>query len=52
MGLSASALAIVLPVPAPRVNDIVREPLQPGYDLIATAASGKRVLREVRPHAA
>lgn len=77
MGLSASALAIALRVPAPRVNDIVRERrgispdtalrlarffgtsaqfwlnLQSGYDLkIATAASGKRVLKEVRPHAA
>ena len=77
MGLSASALAIALRVPAPRVNDIVRERrgvspdtalrlaryfgtsaqfwlnLQSGYDLkIATAASGKRVLKEVQPHAA
>ena len=77
MGLSASALAIALRVPAPRVNDIVRERrgispdtalrlarffrtsaqfwlnLQSGYDLkIATAASGKRVLQEVQPHAA
>lgn len=64
-------------MPAPRVNDIVRERrgvspdtalrlarffgtsaqfwlnLQSGYDLkIATAASGKRVLKEVQPHAA
>jgi addiction module HigA family antidote len=77
MGLPASALAIALRVPAPRVNDIVRERrgisavtalrlarffgtsaqfwlnLQSGYDLkIATAASGKRVLKEVQPHAA
>jgi len=77
MGLSASALAIALLVPAPRVNDIVRERrgispdtalrlarffgtsaqfwlnLQSGYDLkIATAASGERVMQEVRPHAA
>ena len=77
MGLSASALAIALRVPAPRVNDIVRERrgispdtalrlarffgtsaqfwlnLQSGYDLkIATAASGKRILKEVQPHAA
>lgn len=77
MGLSASALAIALRVPAPRVNDIVRERrgispdtalrlarffgtsaqfwlnLQSGYDLkIATAQSGKRVMQEVRPHAA
>lgn len=77
MGLSASALAIALRVPAPRVNDIVRERrgmspdtalrlarffgtsaqfwlnLQSGYDLkIATAASGKRVRKEVQPHAA
>jgi addiction module HigA family antidote len=77
MGLSASALAIALRVPAPRVNDIVRERrgispdtalrlarflgtsaqfwlnLQSGYDLkIATAASGKRVMQEVRPRAA
>jgi addiction module HigA family antidote len=77
MGLSASALAIALRVPAPRVNDIVRERrgispdtalrlarffgtsaqfwlnLQSGYDLkIATASSGKRVLKEVQPHAA
>ena len=77
MGLSASALAIALRVPAPRVNDIVRERrgispdtalrlarffgtsaqfwlnLQSGYDLkVATAANGKRVMQEVRPHAA
>ena len=77
MGLSASALAIALRVPAPRVNDIVRERrgispdtalrlarffgtsaqfwlnLQSGYDLkIATAESWKRVMQEVRPHAA
>lgn len=77
MGLSASALAIALRAPAPRVNDIVRERrgispdtalrlarffgtsaqfwlnLQSGYDLkIATAESGKRVMVEVRPHAA
>jgi addiction module HigA family antidote len=77
MGPSASALAIALRVPAPRVNDIVRERrgispdtalrlarffgtsaqfwlnLQSGYDLkIATASSGKRVLKEVQPHAA
>ena len=77
MRLSASALAIALRVPAPRVNDIVRERrgispdtalrlarffgtsaqfwlnLQSGYDLkIATASSGKRVLKEVQPHAA
>ena len=77
MGLSASALAIAPRVPAPRVNDIVRERrgispdtalrlarffgtsaqfwlnLQSGYDLkIATASSGKRVLKEVQPHAA
>ncbi len=77
MGLSASALAIALRVPAPRVNDIVRERrgispdtalrlarflgtsaqfwlnLQSGYDLkVATAARGKRVKKEVQPHAA
>jgi len=77
LGLSANALAMALRVPAPRVNEIVRERrgvspdtalrlarffgttaqfwlnLQSGYDLkIATAASGKRVMQEVRPHAA
>ena len=77
MGLSASALSIALRVPAPRVNDIVRERrgissdtalrlarffgtsaefwlnLQSGYDLKSvTAASGKRVRKEVQPHAA
>jgi addiction module HigA family antidote len=76
MGLSASALAIALRLPAPRVNDIVRERrgispdtalrlarffgtspqfwmnLQSGYELkVASAASGKRVQQEVRPHA-
>jgi len=77
MGMSASALALALRVPAPRVNDIVRERrgvspdtalrlarflgttaqfwlnLQSGYDLkVAMLATGKRVEKEVQPHAA
>ena len=77
LGLTANAVALALRVPAPRINEIVRERrgvspetalrlsryfgttaefwlnLQSGYDLkVTTAAAGKRVDKEVSPHAA
>ena len=77
LGLTANAVALALRVPAPRINEIVRERrgvspetalrlaryfgttaefwlnLQSGYDLkVTAAAAGKRVDKEVSPHAA
>ncbi len=77
LGMTTHALAQALSVPAPRVNDLVREwrrvtpvtalrltryfgtspqfwlNLQTGYDLkIASREAGKRIEREVEPHAA